>query len=346
MISVFVLLNMLLDGTSSISQNSTFSDGKPKLSFNFKTNTNTSDLRERNTARLKNNNNSFIPVVYVFFVNNPDDILVPAYSWRTMTVTASHGNHVTLITSPRVELPPEAQSYGIRLYDISRLETEKLHLFRKRYKPWGIQEPWERQNTERFFVLARYMEIEGLPLVFYADSDVVLLVPVSTGLWGDHTRKCDSVLSLQHNGPIMKWGTGDWVAWAGSSVLSQTILKDFTNFAVAIYQDEFIKWLEIKHRNWPYVCDMSLWYLFVGTSDKKISKDWEWPNPNLPNTSQHHFCDILDFGFAHVGGYTKDENSGKIIPTHKSIHFQGGRKQDAFLMSPEVIFPAIRIRPK
>jgi hypothetical protein len=50
--------------------------------------------------------------------------------------------------------------------------------FREIYKPWGISEPWERVNMERFFYLRAYMRREALDSVWYLDSDVMLLRPL------------------------------------------------------------------------------------------------------------------------------------------------------------------------
>lgn len=278
-----------------------------------------------------------IPVVYTFFVENrnihqANSELIPAYAWRTMTVTASFGNEVVLITSPNISLPNEAKGQGIGLYDIDSLETEDLRRFRQSYRPWGIKEPWERRNTERYFIISQYMKKEQLDLIFFADSDVVVLTKVSVDLL-NKDRVCEGMLILQHNAPNMKWKTGDWVAWAGTSILTQPILDDFTHFANKMYHEDFIHWLELKRDNWPFVTDMSLWYLFVGASDKLWAVDWEWPNPYLPSTNKHVFCDIMDLGFSHLGGYEKKEGYNKITPTHKSIHFQGDRKSDALLLS-------------
>lgn len=284
------------------------------------------------TSVLPTRSDMDIPVVYTFFVNDDGrtSSSIPLYAWRTMAVTASYGNRVVLITSSSIPLPDEILTHTVELRSMSEFYSEKLDLFRERYKPWGIKEPWERQNTERFFILEQFMKVEKLPLIFFADSDVAVLAKLSTALLNEH-NDCDSLFSLQHNGPIMHWDTGEWVVFAGTSVLKRAVLDDFTQFVIELYQGDYIKWLELKRDNWPYVCDMSLWYLFAGASDGKLRMNWGWPNPNLPKTSQHRICDILELGFSHVGGYTKDVN--RIIPTHRSIHFQGGRKDDALLLT-------------
>jgi hypothetical protein len=286
--------------------------------------------RNIQTREQLSNHTLDIPVVYMYFCNEQDHE-IPQYAIKCMITTASHGNRVTLITSPRVTLSKEAEIYNIQLRDMMDFQSEELRQFRKVYRHWGIKEPWEQQNTERFFILAQYMKNEELSYIFFADSDVAVLTRVSYNLLQGSHKKCDSMLSLQHNDPVMKWQTVHWAAWAGTSILERSVLEDFANFAIQMYQGKFIKLLEWKRDNWPYVCDMTLWYLFVGASDTHLAKIWEWKKQIIPKTNQHHFCDILELGFAHVGGYKKEWNT--LIPTHQSVHFQGWKKDDAMLLT-------------
>jgi hypothetical protein len=224
-----------------------------------------------------------------------------------MMISASRGNKVVLITFSRVVLPEEVRNLTIQLCSIETLETEALTKFIQYYKPWGLQEPWEQQNTERYFILAKYMKSRHIFMIFFADSDVAVLVPITHTLWNT-SNVCDCMVSLQNNSLIMKWKTGDWVAWAGTSILSNEILQDFIQFATRLYQGKYVKLLEYQRDNWPYVNDMTLWYLFIGASDNELAKAWEWPKwPKhlLPNTTQYHFCDINSMGFVHQGGYIK-----------------------------------------
>jgi hypothetical protein len=288
---------------------------------------------------------TLIPVVYSFFVNGDESDtitdtsrLIPSYSWKAMMVTANHGNHVVLITHPSVVLPKG--NHAIELYDMSLLESDHLFKFRQSYMPWGLEEPWEQQNIERYFILAAFMEIEKVPLVFFADSDVVVVVPIIS-LVSDGHDKCDGLLSLRVDDKKMKWDRGDWDAWAGTSLLKKSVMDSFVQFAISMYQPEYISFLEFKRDNWPFVCDMTLWYLFVGASDNRLSRVWEWPDPRLPNTSMYSFCDITEIGFAHDGGYFKyDDIYGVLVKLMKnSVHFQGYKKRDISLIHTGSVHP-------
>ena len=260
-----------------------------------------------------------INIVYIYFMNNETNIKIPEYSWNCMMFTARRNDNVVLITSALVETPT---SSGIKMYNINEMISEQLIEFRKVYMPWGMREPWERQNTERYFILAEYMRKMSLEKVYYADSDVALLNTIFDA--------CDNSLSIRTNNPVMKWHTYDWVAWAGTSSLTLNVLTDFLQFAIDMYRPEFIKWLEFKRDTRPYVTDMTLWYLFIGASDASLAKEWDWPDVYLPKTNKHNFCDTLTQGFAHQGGYTMTD--GGVVPTHKSMHFQGDGKNHALLL--------------
>lgn len=275
---------------------------------------------------------ALIPVIYVWFAND-DATEFPAYAQRCMTVSASNGNLVTVIASPRLSIPADAEKYGVKTYNINQLETNQLQVFRSRYRPWGASEPWERQNTERFFLLSRYMELESLTLLFYADSDVAVLIPISSQKWVRQSPECDGWVSLLSNFQDMSYHSMFWAVWSGSSLLRHDVLSDFTDFAIDIYQEQYIHILEEKRTKWPYVCDMTLWYLFVGASNTELARKWSWPYLQLPNTTQHVFCDILNHGFAHTGGYIKEVSNGELIPLQNSLHFGGSTKNDALLLS-------------
>lgn len=263
-----------------------------------------------------------IPVVYIYFSNGAPS---SDYVWKTARISLSQGNSVVLITDIK-----EQQLYhpGFRLLDIQLFidANNDLKLFRSVYQPWGLKEPWEQQNTERYFVLLRFMEREMLPWVFYADCDVAVLTRVD--LLMKPNENCDAIVSLHHQAPIMQWSTTDWVVWAGTSLLSYGVLKDFIEFVPQTYQYH-LPVLEYKRSNAPYVCDMTLWYLFAGKAEPSLAKRWGWPDPagslTLPVTGHAwRFCDILEYGFDHHKGYL----SNKSLQEWKSLHFQGDGKTE------------------
>jgi hypothetical protein len=71
-------------------------------------------------------------------------------------------------------------------HDASRLR------FESKYQQWGMEEPWEQHNTERFFVLRHYMRMHNLDTIMYVDSDVVILDASARTL----PTGCDAVLSI------------------------------------------------------------------------------------------------------------------------------------------------------
>ena len=260
---------------------------------------------------------STIPVIYLHRPNEGNGI--PDYLWKTMTISADKGNFVILITYSSVIVPAGSH---IHTFPIESLETDSLITFRKIYRPWGLREPWERENFERFFLLQRYIEISGFQWIFYVDSDVILLSKVSSDII---SLECDSIVDLELNHERMKWNTLYWAVWAGTALLQDKVLEDFTQFINKLYLPEFVDLLNEKKEKAPFICDMTAWYLYVGRSDSSLAAQWDWnKNLSLPSTRHWKFCDSQSLGFDHQHGHLS-ENAGL-----KSIHFQGGAKQDVF----------------
>ena len=79
--------------------------------------------------------------------------------------------------------------------------------------------------------------------------------------------------------------------------------------------------LEWKRREAPYVCDMSLWYLFVARSER--ADEWGGRVDALPETKRWHFCDSQALGFDHMHGHKRAATGDEA-----SVHFQGDAKGD------------------
>ncbi len=181
-------------------------------------------------------------------------------------------------------------------------------------------EPLEQHNTERFFVLRRYMQMHHLDTIMYVDSDVVILDASARTL----PVGCDAVLSIPADHDRMKWKTNDWVVWAGTSVLSRAVLDEFLEFVHAMYDQSkpYLQTLRHKRDTAPYVCDMTLWYLYAGSASKDLAERWEWPaHPNLPATPPRRLCDGRENGFDHAHGHMRNNAHGL-----KTIHYQGYEK--------------------
>jgi len=202
--------------------------------------------------------------------------------------------------------------------------------FRKLYLGWGMSEPWERQNFERFFILSSFMNKYEMNWIFYADSDVIVKIPITLDMFfSGEANSCSSFLSLQQESEIMLWETLDWVAWAGTGLLEKNVLSDFCKFVLKFYESpSLIDILLLKKDKMPYICDMTLWYLYSGFVDHDLREKWKWPttialnaDPVLFNISAYKLCDILNYGFNHMHGHVENID-------YKSLHFQGGAKNE------------------
>ncbi len=257
-----------------------------------------------------------VPVVYIFYSGGSG---VPEYAWRMARESLRRSNSVVFISD--VEDSP-IRDPRFRLVPLAGLieGNARLFQFRQAYQPWGMQEPWERQNTERFFVLSEFMRREGLEWVFHADCDVAVLAPVSDLI----DRRCDALVSLQKNADSMQWSRTDWVVWAGTSLLSRGVLEGFGEFVIETYQ-RHLAVLEHKRAHAPFVCDMTHWYLFSGRASPVLASRWGWPeNPDLPRVGHEwRVCDILERGFDHKHGHLlgSPPEGG-----WRSLHFQGEAK--------------------
>jgi len=246
---------------------------------------------------------------------------MPDYVWDGLRITALRANNeVTILGSTKAITIPEDLKCCVTVEDIAELESPELEELRKVYQPWGMREPWERQNLERFFVLKTFLEKKSvkMPWVVHIDSDVVLQ---RTMVMGEVLPPgCDVVVSYADPISRMQYDTIDWVVWAGTSVLSLDILQSFVAFALKIYDPQYRPTLEKKHQDKPFLCDMSHWYLFTGASNSSLASSWNWPKDiNVPAVEREYsLCDGREVGFDHAGGF-KEGGAQQL----KSIHFQG-----------------------
>lgn len=250
------------------------------------------------------------PVLQLFWPEGTG--ILPDYVSKSISTSVVP---ITLLTWGEIS---DKKVESVNIQNISLDDVARLR-FVSKYQPWGLSEPWEQHNTERFFILRHYMKLQKIDTIMYVDSDVVILDPSAREL----PLGCDAVLSMQEDKKdLMKWETTDWVVWAGTSVLSRQVLDDFLLFVEAMYDEPYLQTLRKKRDTSPYVCDMTLWYLYAGSASKELSKRWDWPeNPNLPATPQRVLCDGVLNGFDHQHGHLRSD--GKKL---KTIHYQGGEK--------------------
>lgn len=247
------------------------------------------------------------PVVQVFWLQ---DGTLPEYVWKG--IARSRAN-ITLLAVGAVH----AQDNRPELVSVDASGADLLR-FAGKYQPWGLAEPWERHNTERYFVLRDFMKEKDWDVAMYVDSDVVVLEPMSL------PEKCDAVVSLQGDKPNrMKWETTDWVVFAGTSILTRQVLDEFLAFVDKMYDEPYLEFLRVKRDKAPYVCDMTLWYLYAGSASPTLAKLWEWPAVQLPPTPERRLCDGWLYGFDHQHGHLRENGKGL-----KTLHYQGGEKQN------------------
>jgi hypothetical protein len=256
-----------------------------------------------------------VPTVYIFF----DSGALPAYAARMLLRTA-RANRVVLIAPRGLMADAHVNVTRVALEDYR--DAEQVRAFLASYRPWGLREPWERQNTERWFVLLEWMRRTATDEALYLDSDVAALVDLSQDL--PLAEGCEAALDFRGGDP--RSDKFFWAVWAGTSRLTRAVLEDFAAFVLKMYSSpEHVATLSLKRQQAPYVCDMTLWYLFVAASSETHARAWDW-TVVLPNTSSHTFCSVpesVDHALAHQGKRA-DELRGFL-----TLHFQGGSKPDA-----------------
>ncbi|EKX46388.1 hypothetical protein GUITHDRAFT_107591 [Guillardia theta CCMP2712] len=288
-----------------------------------------------------------IPHIFFHIFNNV--LHSGEYIWSSMFASFLKGNTVFLLTDSQTARSHQRHQY-VHFVDMNAIMDaepkvkSKLEEFRGVYKPWGSSEPYERQNSERFFFMYALMLQRDWTDVFYTDSDVLLLTRLNDL---KIYRHCDSALSLPATPFHKNFSTLDWVAWAGTGLLSRPILYDYMNFAITIYKyPKGVELLTMKKEKAPYVCDMTLWYLYVSQADRKLGREWGVPSLDCWKSDEHQarrLCDIKEYGFDHRHGHREAGFRFKAFPALraqqlrrsqggeqewsdlKSIHFQGGK---------------------
>jgi len=254
------------------------------------------------------------PIIYVHFQNtkllgwaqDKTGIDTSFYLMHTLMASTWHGNPVWLVVRQGCELHPEITQRleeaggGVFHLDGSgwpRVWKEGgplLRRFRAAYRPWGQREPWERENMERYFAVLEVMTSLNLRKIFYADSDVAVLVSVRKALAhltlerrheslkrAEHAAtytddRCDAWLVFDDDqDKLGKSNAFAWANWWGTALVSRDVLADFLRFAVALYEsDEAVNTiLDIKRRKVPYVCDMTLAYLYRVAASAQLRAD-------------------------------------------------------------------------
>lgn len=339
---------------------------------------------------VKDDEPDAIPLVYVWFNGKPDKSngtcgaqwdgakdAYPNYFLSVLEVTARTVPKVVLITDVRLKdgafkTIPSNLHPKIEFVDLlCQLDNDYWH-FDQLYQDevargvQGLAEPWERLNFLRHFVVQSWMAKSNVAFAAQSDADNVVLLPPKL------PQGCDSVLIWE---PAMVPRPLYWAAWSGAgNVISKVYLDDFTQFMLKVYSEpKYQKILELKASNAPFLCDMSLVYLYVMASldkdSKPLSNGRPWPedkvdkNVVLPATKNLKVCN----GFEPLDGFVYDANKAfnggndhtfagdfkltvkdKYVEASKggfplaNIHFQGGSKDKV----KEVFSSLLELRPR
>ena len=115
---------------------------------------------------------------------------------------------------------------------------------------------------------------ENVDAVLYADCDVMFIKKTPTIL----DAKCGSVVDLEAGNALMQYATMYWAVWAGSGILTRDVLLDLLRFVNIMYTQQYVGVLQHKRDTAPFVCDMTLWYLFeVVSSDEYAAQSRSAP---------------------------------------------------------------------
>ena len=265
------------------------------------------------------------PAVYVHF--GATHLQYDHYLFVALTQAVRYHDDVVLIANASaVNLPAELTN-RVQIVDARTFDSdEATKRFRDVYLPVGIgREPWERENIERYFVLAAWMRLERVRWVFYADSDVALNGTIPS-LY--NFSACDAIVSMRplSHAHELEWKRLEWIVWAGTSILSLPVLENFVSFTIQLYtQSRFVELILTRStlNHMPFT-DMAVWYLFSAASMPAFRGKWH-VHAGLPAVPHAQICDAesLSIWFNYQISDIDDDCSGQIWRT---IHFQGERK--------------------
>lgn len=178
--------------------------------------------------------------------------------------------------------------------------------------------------------------------VFFADCDVAVLVNI-TQVYYTNYATCGSVLSLESQ----TVESHKWVAWIGSSILSQQVLEDFVIFAKQMYSNQYVGVLQEKRIKRPFVCDMTIWYLFAASAGVFPDAKEKLTLPQVSTTSADLCAGQIPRNgghFDHLHGFELPGFNinaiGQAFYQHGvdgwtqlySLHFQGGGKDKIHIL--------------
>ena len=208
--------------------------------------------------------------------------------------TNNPGATVTLITDCSAPSPP----LGIQIVNATVLVTQQMRQFEQLYvsniKPAWIERrlQWSSGHMLRYFYLREYMLQQSVTAAYYIECDVLIVRELR-----QLPLPCDNYLLAPTDSSNL-WGTGRWTAWAGTSILTLTVLDHFMDFSIQLLSTQS-PLLEQKGTQRPHLTDMAFWYIFVAASSAKFRQLWRVP-ANMhhlwPSTIELDICPIQELG--------------------------------------------------
>lgn len=279
-----------------------------------------------------------VEVVYIHYKKTN----LPQYLVDAIDISKSYGNQVTLITQP-VNNPQHPTFSTVNIWHY--YDNPNIFRFKILYQKLFVEiqsyaeADYEFNNMERFFILIEYMKSKNISKVFYVDSDVVVLTRIRQSLF---QPSCNSYLSYESN--LNVFSRLHWVVWAGMGMIDYHTLNEFVKFSYALLENRK-SWplLAMKDSKAPFVCDMTIWYLFAGEYDNALRVQWQWPdsvNSSIPKIDNRgRICNINDLGFDHRRGHQSCK------PMY-SYHFQGTEKNAISHFKSKLIKKNLQSRQK
>ena len=161
------------------------------------------------------------------------------------------------------------------------------------------------------------MRLNRIETGIHVDTDVVVTMATRVRLpWMD--PRCDSCISKLDaiNGSRR---CGDWYAWAGTSVLTQRVLREFVHFSLHLYRRRYLQsiWSDGVYKSYPQgFNDMTSWYLFAVVADPKVRMRTEAHVRKLPRVRRNLTLCAMPF----QSGWIHDDANTKLLSEKGPLH--------------------------
>lgn len=192
---------------------------------------------------------------------------------NAITITLSFGTNTTLLSDFRLDAKFKSPKHVV--FSHAPVNCSGCETFRRSFKAMHnafrsdfIRYPHEVEylNEVRYMALYNHMLLHRLTKAVMLDSDVALLVPVSVAIDSKTYSHCDAVITYNQVSaramPIHPTKLDAY--WAGTGLLSLSVLRDYLQFVSIMYTDPSLRDVLIKkQRALPTINDMTSWCLFT-----------------------------------------------------------------------------------